>query len=221
MKEHLNKSQIERFSRQDHHAYYSRMQPPYPHPGMLCGLIHTMPDNIEDVKENLLFAWYPANGDIGEHSFYKPNEIEWKEAHLRKEITKLIHLTQHDEYHSATGRYQLTITDWHRAIDFISSSAIDPHHQIKQSPNGDRILIIETGAGEEGYALELTGDGNARCHLDDAEPTEWMTVHDASNMFEKALHNWYDLPTEWSHLNRTLAALLAKPSKKKPFWKFW
>jgi len=222
---------LERFSRQDYQAYYARMQPPYPHPGMLCGLIHTMPEGVADVKEHLLFAWYPADGEMGEHSFYEADEIEWVDTTLRKEITDLIHLTQHDQYQAATGRFQLTITDWHRAVDFIASSAIDPQHQIKQSPNGDRILIIETGAGDEGYALELTNEGNARCHLDDDEPTGWMTVHDASNMFENELYNWYDLPTEWSHLNRTLAALLARNDKektstvqstnKKSRWKFW
>ena len=51
---------LERFSRQDFRAYHSRMQPPYPYSGMVCGLIVAMPERVEDVKENLMLAWFPA-----------------------------------------------------------------------------------------------------------------------------------------------------------------
>ena len=63
-------------------------------------------------------------------------------------------------------------------------------------------------------ALEVSSNGHARCHLEDEEPTDWMTVSEASAMFERELHNWLDLPTEWSHLNRTLATILSNNAEK-------
>jgi len=205
---------LERFSRQDHYAYHTRMQPPYPHSGMLCGLIHTMPESIEHVREHLLLAWFPANDEIGVHSFYEPEEVSWSKAALPENIEQLIQLTKHEQYIQSTGRKLLTLDDWHRAINHIETTSVDPQHQIRQSPDGERLLIIEGGAGEDGFALEVSSNGHARCHLEDEEPTDWMTVSEASAMFERELHNWLDLPTEWSHLNRTLATVLCNNAEK-------
>ena len=75
-------------------------------------------------------------------------------------------------------------------------------------------MIVETGAGEEGYALEITSDGAARCYFDEEEPGSWTSVSLASASFEDRLHDWYDLPTEWSHLNRTLASVLKSEAEQ-------
>lgn len=217
---------MERFSNQDFRAYQGRMEPPYPYGGMICGLIHQMPNTVEQVREHLNVAWFPANAGFGVHSFYEPKEISWHEDKIDPSIAELVQLTEHSKYFDATGRFPLTLSDWHRAVDHIGTSAVDPYHNVRVSPEGDRLLIVETEAGDGGYALEITKEGTARCHLDDDEPTDWMSVSQAAFLFEDKLHNWYDLPTEWSHLNRTLACTLKTGSEKpavpkKPWWKFW
>jgi len=209
---------LERFSRQDHRAYHMRLQPPYPHPGMLCGLIHTMPSSVEEVRDNLLIAWFPAGEELGFHSFYQPQEVTWVDITVSQSINQLIHLTEHSQYQAATGRVPMTLNDWHRAINHIATAAVDPQHEIRQSPDGLRLMIIEQKAGDEGFALEVSANGTARCHLDADEPTEWMDVSVASSDFERALHEWYDIPTEWSHLNRTLASLLTQQKEPKKTW---
>lgn len=207
---------LERFSRQDFRAYHGRMQPPYPYNGMLCGLIVAMPECVDDVKDNLMLAWFPAGEELGVHSFYEADEVNWVEKDLDAAMVDLIQLTNHDAYQSATGRVPLSLEDWHRAIDHIGGLSVDPNHEIRQSPDGERLLIVETEAGDEGYALELSSDGAARCYFDEEEPTDWTSVSLASASFEDRLHDWYDLPTEWSHLNRTLASLLKSEAEKPP-----
>ena len=205
---------LERFSRQDFRAYHSRMQPPYPYSGMVCGLIVAMPEQVEDVKENLMLAWFPAGEDLGVHSFYEADEVEWVDEDIDATMVDLIQLSDHHAYQTATGRIQLSLEDWHRAIDHIGGLSVDPNHEVRQSQDGDRLMIVETGAGEEGYALEITSDGAARCYFDEEEPGSWTSVSLASASFEDRLHDWYDLPTEWSHLNRTLASVLKSEAEQ-------
>jgi proteasome lid subunit RPN8/RPN11 len=205
---------LERFSRQDHHAYHSRMRPPYPHSGMLCGLIHTMPSSPMEVKEHLMLAWFPANSDLGVHSFYSSDETLWTSSPLQAEITDLIHLTDHRQYHEESGRIVLTLNDWHRAIHHIADGAVDAQHEIRTSPDNQRLLVLENNAGQDGYAMEISADGSARCYFDEDEPTEWMEVGHAAHRFEQRLLEWFDLPTEWSHLNRTLATVLVQRAEK-------
>ena len=128
------------------------MQPPYPHRYALWPDSHRL--SVADAKEHLLFAWYPADGEMGERSFSKADEIEWVDTTLRRNCRNLFISLSMTNIRLATGRFQLTITDWHRRW-FVGSSAIDPQHQIKQSPNGDRIPSSNR-CWQRRMALELT-----------------------------------------------------------------
>ena len=62
--------------------------------------------------------------------------------------------------------------------------------------------------------MQAYSDGAARCYFDEEEPSSWTSVSLASASFEDRLHDWYDLPTEWSHLNRTLASVLKSEAEQ-------
>ena len=218
---------LARFSGQDHRAYAGKMQPPYPYGGMVCGLIHETPTTVEDVRRMLRFAWFPAGAEVGEHTYWPQEAIEWTSAPLNKGMEALLDLTNHEAYLDATGRRLSNLDDVARAMDHLGKRSGHPTHVLRRSPNGDRLLLIEEAAGEEGIALEVASDGNARLHVTD-EPTEWMPLVRAAGAFEQHLSRWVDVPTEWSHLSPSLVEQLmpidhadegitTKPSERRGF----
>lgn len=198
---------LARFSGQDHRSYAGKMQPPYPYEGMVCGLIHEAPSSVEDVRRMLRFAWFPAQGEVGEHTYWADGAIEWTPSTISKDMGALLHLTDHAAYELATGRRRKDLDDYARAIDHIGRRSGHPTHVLRRSPKGDRLLLIEEAGGEDGIALEVSSDGNARLHLAD-DPTEWMPLSHAANAFERHLARNVDVPTEWSHLSPALVEQL-------------
>ena len=69
-----------------------------PYSGMLCGLIVAMPECVDDVKDNLMLAWFPAGEELGVHSFYEADEVNWVDEDLDAAMVDLIQLTDHHAY---------------------------------------------------------------------------------------------------------------------------
>ena len=129
------------------------MQPPYPYDGMVCGLIHEAPSSVEDVRHMLRFAWFPAQGDVGEHTYWAEDAIEWTSSPISKDMGALLHLTDHAAYerHRPTTEGHGRLRSGHRPH---WTTPGHPTHVLRRSPEGDRLLLIEEAGGEDGIALK-------------------------------------------------------------------
>ena len=129
-------NRLARFSGQDHRSYAGKMQPPYPYDGMVCGLIHEAPSSVEDVRRMLRFAWFPAQGDVGEHTYWAEDAIEWTSSPISKDMGALLHLTDRAAYEHATGRRRKGLDDYAQAIDHIGRRSGGPHPRLAPLTRG-------------------------------------------------------------------------------------
>lgn len=72
---------LERFSGIDHRSYFSKLSK-YPFPRMVCSLIHQMPEDLDDVRNDLHHAWYEKGAPLGDHHFEDEDNIVWFEDEL-------------------------------------------------------------------------------------------------------------------------------------------
>ena len=215
---------LQRYSRTDFISYFSKLnneKNPYPFDGLLCSLIHSMPNNEEDTRKMLEHAWFPKGGEFGEHSWYDEERLTWANIGLSGE--KYLDLDDFSPYLTATGTKLLTLDDWIETISFVAETTGYEDHQIKRSPNGEKILLLESMPSGTDYAVEINNDGNVFFieKSDSMQRTNFSTVAEAMNKLEMAIRNETGLSARWSHVNQSLAnALISKkevPKKKGLF----
>ena len=211
---------LNRFSNGDHHSYHSKINnpvSPYPFTGIVCSLIHQMPKTEEDVLQSLGHAWFAVGDSVGEHSWFNPEEIVWTQMSVPEE--HLLDLEDYSAYLSATGRSDLKIEDWARAIDEVAQRSGQSDHQLRMHPSGERILLIENAMNGVEYAVEISNSGENTLHIKDSEgsdSTSMSSVGDAMAELEDRLRQSGNLCAPWSHVNSTLAISLR--AKKPRGW---
>lgn len=85
---------LEIFSKGDWMSYHSKLNnhnPPYPYDRMLCSLIHTDANSVEEVEEHLRHSWWPKGEEMGTHYWVDSNDLTWKEE-VRVPCSELIEL---------------------------------------------------------------------------------------------------------------------------------
>lgn len=204
---------LEHYSTTDHRSYYSKLnndKNPYPFDGLLCSLIHEMPKNSTTTKENLGHAWFAKNSPMGEHSWYESEEINW--LNLPQIGAEFVDLEDFSSYLSATGKKSISLDEWIAAITFVAESSGYEDHEIKRSPGGEKILLLERMPDGTDYAVEINQDeevyfieksehGRERFAVD--------SVQEAMQNLEHAILDSTGLSANWSHVNKTLARSIA------------
>jgi hypothetical protein len=208
---------LEHYSTTDHRSYYSKLnndKNPYPFDGLLCSLIHEMPKNSTTTKENLGHAWFAKNSPMGEHSWYESEEINW--LNLPQIGAEFVDLEDFSSYLSATGKKSISLDEWIAAITFVAESSGYEDHEIKRSPGGEKILLLERMPDGTDYAVEINQDeevyfieksehGRERFAID--------SVQEAMQNLEHAILDSTGLSANWSHVNKTLARSIANQAK--------
>lgn len=210
---------LDRYSRVDHYSYHSKLNNennPYPFDGMLCSLIHQYPENIEQAKKLLEHAWFPKGGELGQHSWYDSSEIHW--INLPKIGEEFIDLEDFSPYFEATGFRKITLDDWLTAISYVADSSGYEDHEIKRSPKGDKLLLLERLPNGIDFAVEIRENGE--CFFiekdDSGKQTEAVNqVQIGMALLEQKVVEITGLSAKWSHVNSTLAKSLTEDLKSE------
>jgi len=203
---------MDRFSRVDHESYHSKINnpsSPLPFSGIVCSLIHQNPATEEEVLDKLEHAWFPVGSELGEHEWFAPEAITWKD--LEVPASHLLDLEDHSHYLLDAGTQELEIDDWIRAIDRVASRWGVSEHQLRIHPSGNRIILIESMPDGTDYAVEISSSGDASFHEKGAEG-DWempmSSVEDAMSILEERVTQSGAMSAPWSHVNSTLASSL-------------
>ncbi len=219
---------LDRFSRVDHHSYYSKINnpnSPYPFAGIVCSLIHQMPETEQDVLLGLGHAWFEVGNPVGEHEWFDPETVIWKTMHVPE--AHLIDLEDYSFYLSAATAQvenipepswsqrqgKLGINDWARTIEEVANNSAHSSHQLRMHPSGDRILLSQISARGIEYAVEINVKGEFIVHKVDQEGNSSMpmsTLEDAMTEFENRLSTSNTPCPPWSQVNTKLAFSLRK-----------
>ena len=92
---------LNRFSGGDHESYHSKLNNPneeYCYSNMLCSLIYDRPRGAKDVLGFLRHAWFPKNTKVGTHSWIPRPEIQWIDAFISEDISRLINPSDYSPY---------------------------------------------------------------------------------------------------------------------------
>ena len=100
----------------------------------------------------------PKGGEFGEHSWYDEERLTWANIGLSGE--KYLDLDDFSPYLTATGTKLLTLDDWIETISFVAETTGYEDHEIKRSPGGEKILLLESMPSGTDYAVEINSDGN-------------------------------------------------------------
>ena len=183
---------------------------------MLCSLIHQYPENIEQAKKLLEHAWFPKGGELGQHSWYDSSEIHW--INLPKIGEEFIDLEDISPYFEATGFRKITLDDWLAAISYVADSSGYEDHEIKRSPKGDKLLLLERLPNGIDFAVEIRENGE--CFFiekdDSGKQTEAVDqVQIGMSLLEQKVVEITGLSAKWSHVNSTLAKSLTEDLKSE------
>ena len=211
---------LERYSQTDHHSYYSKLNNPtypYPYDGLVCSLIHSMPDSEKEIKLKLEHAWFPIDGELGQHSWYLEGAIEWHQLTFPGE--ECIPLGDYTAYLEATGQRNMALDDWIHAIDYVAKSTGYDSHQIRKSPDGERILLLESFPNGIDYAVEIHRNNDAYFVIKSESETDRIhcdSIEDAMQHLQKHVIQISGLSARWSDVNRTLVLSLMRITETIP-----
>jgi len=208
---------LEHYSTTDHRSYYSKLnndKNPYPFDGLLCSLIHEMPKNSTTTKENLGHAWFAKNSPMGEHSWYESEDITW--LNLPRVGSEFIDLEDFSPYLTTTGQKPVSLDEWIATITFVAESSGYEDHEIKRSPAGEKILLLERMPDDTDFAVEINQDGEVYFIEKSEHGRERFavdSVQEAMQNLEHAILDSTGLSANWSHVNKTLARSIANQTK--------
>jgi hypothetical protein len=208
---------LERYSGTDHRSYYSKLnndKNPYPFDGLLCSLIHEMPNDLTTTKENLGHAWFPKEAQLGEHSWYESRDVTW--LSLPRVGSEFVDLEDFSAYLTATGKKSVSLDEWIAAITFVAESSGYEDHEIKRSPGGEKILLLERMPDDTDFAVEINQDGEVYFIEKSEHGRERFavdSVQEAMQNLEHAILDSTGLSANWSHVNKTLARSIANQAK--------
>ncbi len=211
-----------RFSNVDVSGYHAKINDPsqpYPFTGIVCSLIHTMPPDPQSVRGALGHAWFPVGAEVGEHTWFDEQGVEW--ADMEVPSPHLLDLADHSAYLAETGASALGLDDWARAIDRVARSAGAVDHDLRRSPSGDRLILIESLPGGTDYAVEIGPSGEVVFHQrggSDDSQTPMSSVEDAFHELEDRLRARGAICAPWSHVNSTLARSLGTRTRPVGLW---
>ena len=134
------------------------MKKPYPFDGLICSLIHDDPSNIDDAKSMLEHSWFPKGGEFGEHSWYDEDAINWQKMKIKGR--KYLDLADFSPYLDDTGLKNLSLDDWIETISYVAKSTGYEDFEIKRSPSGEKILLLEMLPSGTDYAVEIHQNGD-------------------------------------------------------------
>jgi len=205
---------LEEYSQTDFHSYHSKLNNPdypYPYDGLVCSLIHTLPQSVEETRQRLEHAWFPVDGAYGQHSWYSENSLTWAPLSFAGE--EYIPLGDYSAYLESTGHREISLDDWIAAIDYTAKSTGYDSHVIKKSPSGEKLLLLESLPNGTDYAVEINVEGDASFLVKNEQGktrTNCNSVEDAMQELEQHVERVTGLSARWSHVNRTLVLSQAR-----------
>ena len=163
-------------------------------------------------------SWFPKGGEFGEHSWYDEDAINWQKMKIKGR--KYLDLADFSPYLDDTGLKNLSLDDWIETISYVAKSTGYEDFEIKRSPSGEKILLLEMLPSGTDYAVEIHQNGDVFFieKGEDMHRVELDSVQEAMDLLESNVKEETGISANWSHVNRSLAtALTTKKAKQKGF----